>query len=360
MVVFIHLFNDRSGSPKVLSQTIRFLFSAGCAVETITSSHPDGFLNDVPGVRRNVFYRRSENKILTLFFFLISQIYLFFYCFRYWRQDVVFHVNTMMPFGAALSAFLMRKKVVYHIHETSIKPELLKNILRFFIKLTADHVIFVSNYLKDKEGFFGKSQVVIYNSIDTPPCVVDRADLVSSSAPFNVLMVCSLKRYKGVDEFVEIAHRLAHDERYSFTLVLNAEQYEIDAYFSGRSLGNLSIFSRQSDLSAFYRDASLLLSLSRPDECIETYGLTIVEAMAYSLPVIVPPVGGPAELVEHGQQGFQASCYDCSEIVNYIQLLSSDSDLYARFSNSAYHRAMDFLPEFYERNIIQFYREKVL
>ena len=73
-IVCIHLFNDRSGSPKVLSQTIEALKKNGFDTELITSSHKDGFLSNIADTHKTLFYKRSENKILTLMYYIISQV----------------------------------------------------------------------------------------------------------------------------------------------------------------------------------------------------------------------------------------------------------------------------------------------
>ena len=166
-IVFIHLLNDRSGSPKVLSQTIKALKDKGYQTELLTSSHQDGFLTGVADTNRSLFYRRSENKFVTLFYYVLSQILLFLQCLRYTNQDVIFYINTMIPFGGALAGKLMGKKVIYHVHETGLKPKLLHSFLRSVISFTADEVIFVSEYLKEVEIFENKKQVVIYNALQS-------------------------------------------------------------------------------------------------------------------------------------------------------------------------------------------------
>jgi len=349
-LIFVHLFNDRSGSPKVLSQIVPAMSALGRSVEVLTSSHQDGFLTGLPGQRRQVFYRRSESKLITLFYYLLSQAHLFFSCLRYWPQDVIFYVNTMMPFGAALAAKLMRKPVIYHVHETSIRPALLKKFLRLVIGLTAQKIIFVSDYLLRTEGFAGRAQFVLHNALETTLSTVPQA---SAGERFNVLMVCSLKKYKGVSEFIRIAQLLV-ETHIRFTLVLNAEQEEVDAYFMGVELPeNVSIFARQSDLSGFYAGASLLLNLSRPDEWVETFGLTILEGMSYGLPVIVPPVGGPAEIVTDGQQGYLISCYETQRIADAIRLISADRTLHAQLAQGARAQAQLFNPADFERKVAE-------
>lgn len=347
-LVFVHLYNDRSGSPKVLSQVINATCRRGYSAELLTSHNPDGVLNDLPVNPHNVFYKRSENKIITLVYYLISQFLLFLSCLRYFRQDVIFYVNTLMPFGAAVAAWVMRKPVIYHIHETSIKPKILKSFLRFIVNLTATKIIFVSDFLKSEESFLNKEQFVVYNAIDDASILPEKKD-----DKFNILMACSLKAYKGVLEYISIAKCFVENESFVFYLVLNADSKEIDMWFNDVSVPpNVKVFSRQTDMTSFYAKSHLLLNLSRPDEWVETFGLTILEGMSHGLPVIVPPVGGPAEIVGNESEGYLISCYETQKIVDSIKKLAADSELYNYFSNNAIAKANLFSLSKFEKNII--------
>jgi len=353
-IVFVHLYNDRSGSPKVLSQSVRALHAAGYHVETITSRHVGGFLDDVPGVRRTLFYCRSEYKLLTLICYVISQIYLFLICLTYIRRDVIFHINTMMPFGAALASWIIRKPVVYHVHETSLRPRVLKRLLRSIIRLTAFRVIFVSKYLEKQEGFPTIPCEVIYNALDMlPEFSMSSRRLI----PFRVLMVCSLKRYKGVDEFIKIArHVQTVRPEISFRLILNAVRRDVDQFFTSVNIpDNVYIETRRSSLDEVYSSSSLLMNLSRPDEWVETFGLTLIEGMSYGLPVIAPPVGGPVEIVEDGVDGYLISCYEIERITNAIIMLAEDVHLYERLSQNARNHVLKYSPSKFSREIVDFY-----
>lgn len=348
-IVFIHLLNDRSGSPKVLSQTIKALKDKGYPTELFTSSHQDGFLTGVADKNRSLFYRRSENKFITLFYYVLSQILLFFQCLKYWNQDVVFYINTMLPFGGGLAGKLIGKKVIYHVHETSLKPLILKKFLRSVISLTAHTVIFVSEYSKKSESFKNKKQVVIYNALERS--IVGKKVIKSD---FIVLMVCSLREYKGVFEFVQLAQYFSDVKDVKFQLVLNATKNEINEYLkNSEKSSNLVVFDRQNDLSKFYRGASLLVSLSRPDGWIETFGLTILEGMEYGLPAIVPPVGGPTEIVREGIDGFQISCYETEKIADQIKFLMENRDEYEKLSRNARDRVKDFNIRVFQEKIFE-------
>lgn len=356
-IVFVHLFNDRSGSPKVLSQVINACRNNGIQTELLTSKHKDGFLTDCADNTSYLFYKRSENKLLTLLYYLISQVQLFILCLNYLNKDVVFYINTMMPFAAGVVGRLAGKRVIFHVHETSIKPKSLKRVLRFFIEHTANKVIFVSKYLSKLERFKKPEQTVVYNAVKMPINI--EVNKVSNKR-FNVLMVCSLKEYKGVKEFITLSQKLNSLE---FTLVLNADSEEVDVIFEKWKIQlpkNLKVYSRQSNLNSFYSEASIVLNLSRPDGWIETFGLTIVEAMSYAKPVIVPPVGGPSEIVNHGVEGYCISCYELGRIQEKIQEVAGNSELYSLMSKFALKKSKDFTVEEFEKNILKIIKCEVV
>ena len=352
-LVFFHLFNDRSGSPKVLSQVIGATLKDGSSADIVTSESSSGFLNGFQAIYNYSFYKRSENKLITLFYYLVSQISVFRSCLKY-RKDtgnIIFYVNTMMPFAAAVAGKLFGISVIYHIHEISVNPPLLKRFLRYVIKKTASKVIFVSNFLKNSESFRDIPQYVVHNAIE---CTSHNPEVLRDESSFNVLMISSMKKYKGIFEFFKLAEMPVFESKnIKFTIVLNADKNEISGYFKDYTIPkNIEVISRQTDVEQFYRKANVVLNLSRPDECVETFGLTLLEAMAHGIPVIAPPVGGPAEIVTNGVNGYTISSYDTQEIADTIIELSSNAGLYNRLSKNAKLRAQDFSIENFEKNIL--------
>jgi glycosyltransferase involved in cell wall biosynthesis len=169
--------------------------------------------------------------------------------------------------------------------------------------------------------------------------------------PFTVLMLCSLKGYKGILPFIACAKELPD---LLFELVLNAPRREIDDYFKTQTLpANLRLYDRQSDTHRFYSAASVVVNFSLPDEWIETFGMTVLEAMYYKKPVIVPPVGGPVELVTNGVNGFCLDSRHVEPLVTALRLLSANEPLYSRMSQQAWQRALFFTQDRFRTAIIQ-------
>lgn len=355
-LIFIHLLNDFSGSPKVLSQVINTCKQAGYDFELYTGNSSEGFLSTCTEKHRHYFYKRFYTKIGTLLSFITSQLHLFFKLLIYRNKEVTIYINTMLPFGAALFGKLFKKPVYYHIHETSITPKGLKQFLRYIVQTTASKIIFVSKAVKNSEAFKNIPQQVIYNSVSeefTKQSLKQPYQHKNDTDQFNVFMACSLRPYKGVNEFVEIAKACVSFKHIAFTLVLNTAQKEIERYFSELSVpDNLTLMVSQKDVHPFYKNASLVLNLSRIDQWVETFGLTIIEAMSYGIPVIVPPVGGPTELVTHGVEGYLMSSYEVPAIAKKILELSADEQTCARLSANARKRSLDFNEKTFKRAIL--------
>ena len=354
-IICVHLFNDYSGSPLVLSTAIKNLAAAGSPVEVITSRNSQGFLSDLQDVKYRLFtYRFFENKLLRLMMLLWSQCAIFFKILKYYRQDVVIYVNTLLPFGAALAGKLLGKKVVYHLHETTVNPPVLKKILKKTATVCASEAIYVSHFLKQEERLENVPSRVIYNCLSkdfTEKAARYHLAALPQTGPFTSLMLCSLKEYKGVNEFVKLSEMLPE---YRFVLVLNSTQEAIREFFTSQKLPeNLVVFPAQTDVHSFYQEANLVLNLSHPEKWVETFGMTLLEAMNYGLPVIAPPVGGPAELVEDGFNGFKIDQRSLELIAEKIRELAENKNTYERLSANAVQYAERFKERRFASQILE-------
>ena len=352
-IVFVHLLNDYSGSPLVLSQVIQSLPEREYKKWLYTSSSPrEGFLSGLYDVQTVHFrYRWKANGWLRLLSYTFSQMLLFFQLLRFWRKDVLIYINTLLPFGAALAGRLMGKKIIYHLHETSMKPPPLKAFLRFVADHTADSVIYVSHYLAAAEKMSRPRQLVIHNCL--PPAFSGTAALHRpsiSGKPHRVLMLCSMKEYKGIAEFLALAKMLPS---MAFELVLNATTRETQDWLARQQAPvNLTVHSAQSDTHPFYQRATILINLSHPDKWIETFGMTVLEAMTYGLPVIVPTVGGVRELVVEGVNGFLIDYRNIEKIAEHLWQLANDARLYRRLSQQALLRSQSFSARRFSASIL--------
>ena len=350
------MLNDYSGSPQVLSQVIVAANNHGYSVELFLGGDVNGFLSDTPAKVTRYRYKRHNNKYITLISYVASQIELFLRLLKYKDQDVIFYVNTLLPFGAALAGGVLNKKTIYHIHETSIKPKLLKSFLRSVVSFSSSRNIYVSKFLGCCEDIPNVPKTLVYNAL--PPTLEKIANNHCYSPLkdgfFEVLMICSLKTYKGILEFIEIASALEKNVHIKFTLLLGASSIEVERYFAALNIpSNVVVNSSTPDVVPYYIKTSILLSLSKPNECVETFGLTILEALAFGIPCIVPPVGGPVELIENDKEGYLISSDFPGQIAARLDFLSKHPDICVRLSKQAKIKSNAFSHSQFEGEILK-------
>lgn len=310
----------------------------GVTVELVTSR--GGVLDELaeyPGIKLHYYpYNFSKNGFVTMFRYILVQLYTFFFAFRWlFKKDVTFYVNTLLPAGPALAGKLTGKKVVYHYHENAFVKGSFYKVLAWIMQRLADRIICVSAY---QASFLGRKDSVVVVPNALPNEFVERLK-PNPDAAFErktVLMLSSLKEYKGTREFISLAESLP---QYKFVLVINDTQENIDNYLKINNIaigeGNLVIFSRQCDVACFYNSSSLLICLTNPDFAVETFGLTALEAMSAGLPVIVPTVGGIAEMVEDGVNGYKIDVAHLKQIECCIDNLLRDKKEYYALAERA-------------------------
>ncbi|CDG81598.1 glycosyltransferase family 4 protein [Janthinobacterium agaricidamnosum] len=346
-IIFCHLLNDFSGSPKVLAETVSALKKQSSGAKIFVGSGSEGFLSDCGVPVSRYWYVRSKYRLVTLFTYFFSQICLFFALLldRSIEKNALIYVNTLLPFGAALYGKLTGRRVLYHIHEVSISPAPLRLYLTSVVKCTSSLNIYVSRAHMEMLPIAGVAARCIHNTLEQ---AFQHAAMASPYTPrhdgiFKVLMVASLRDYKGIPELLALVDALAERDDIRFDLVVNGELADIDAYFSDKKCPpHLTVHPRTMDTPAFYAAASLVLNLSRVDTCQETFGLTILEAIAFGVPVIVPPVGGPAELIADAVQGFLIDSRDTRRLCAGVLALADDASLCGAMSQAARLRAQDF------------------
>jgi glycosyltransferase involved in cell wall biosynthesis len=355
-IVAVHLLNDRSGSPFVFRQALQALQTQAYQISLYTATPSgSGFLSNIEGVEyHDIQYTHSTNKWKTLLHFIQVQWLLFWKLLFVLKGGEMVYVNTLLPAGAALAARLKGCKVMYHVHEVSINPAPLRWLLVKLAQYTAHEVIFVSHFLSTQFRFEKHKTRVVHNALDAGFLKRAYAMHAPNSHPtFTVLMLCSLKAYKGVYSFLEVAERLPQVQ---FELVLNTDAQSLEAWKSEVTLpANCALHSSSNNTLPFFKRAHLVVNLSHPDKWIETFGLTLLEGMACGRPVIAPPVGGPTELVTHGTEGFCIDARNTDDIVAAISTLRSDFRSYVRFSENARQKAACFSPEVFAAEIINLF-----
>lgn len=336
-IICFHLFNDYSGSPKVLKMVLEGMLRKGYQIDLVSSK--GGVLDELlhyPNLRKHSYpYRFSSNGAVTMLRYCLVQFYTFFLSSRWlFRKDTVFYINTLLPAGPALAGRLMGKRVVYHYHENAFVKGGFYKLLAGVMQKLAHEIICVSAY----QASFLHRKVGVTMIPNALPLEFTGRLIPNKETAFErkrILMLGSLKLYKSPLEFICLAQQLP---QFAFELIVNDTQENIDLFITEHKVNiskNLTIYPRQSDVVPFYNRASLVLNLSNKKLFIETFGLTALEAMSAGLPVIVPTEGGIAELVEDGVNGYRIDVQNLNSIAECIDQMLSNQEFYTKLSDNA-------------------------
>lgn len=347
MVAVIHLNNGYTGSVKILSQILIEAQKNGKPFKLISSFNKSGFLDQIEDkFKISVEYRATGIWFIKAWSFFKFQIKSIFLLYKL-KEYKLWYINTTEPLMVGLFGKMIGKTIIFHLHESP-------NNQRFFSKLnlwamgwSSHKIICVSDY--------------VFNSLK--PANQAKAFVIKNALKLNlskfpksldiqrpkVLMVSSPKRYKGIFEFCQLAERLP---KFDFLLICSGEKSAISKLFKPYLKSqNLRILSQQANIQSYYDDSHLILNLTHDDSVIESFGLSILEAMHQGLPSIVPEKGGICELVEENVNGFRISVKDLMGIQSKILEIFHDHDNYQELSKQCLLKAMTFDFKFFKNSI---------
>ena len=351
--IVVHLFNDYSGSPRVLADFCKSEAIQSESLSVVTSSSK-GFLEDELGEKTTIWYPKGRFRLLNYCSFALSQVQLFFVSFflilRSWlrREKVVLVNNTILSLGSMLASKITSTKNIAYIHEINSGPRVVRNVAEFLIRWTADHVIFVSQFVADDYNFKDKSTLVLPNGLRADFEESTTLDHAQKFDQQKVLFVGSLKEYKGVNELLVIARALPDTP---FIGIFNTSNTILREFQQSKRVPpNLKLMTHQADIQKSYEHAFLVMNLSLPEQWIESFALTVLEGMAYGCPCIVPPVGGHLSYFDVGS-GLICDAKNTDKIVAFIETLREDEALWRQHSDHAQKAASKFTASQYSSNV---------
>lgn len=329
-ILLVHHVDSYSGSPHVLAQVAKVALARGFEC-TVLTTPGGGFLADLADVRH--WWLRSRfgkpTCLPSSIAFSLLQLEECVFLVRARREGIrAVYLNTLFhPLPSLLARLVFPHRVV-HAHEVP-RPLLLGKLLARFASFGSQQVFHPTRYAMEKLGVSGNPRNIVV------PCGVeeipDPSDPIARYRSPKVALAASLAVYKGAREFVELARRMPD---LAFRLALGASKEE-----SLRVLGdlppNLELLCQCRDRVRIFGDASVAVCATIPRLRAENFAVSIGEAMAWGIPVVVPPVGGVAERVVAGRNGFLADPEDLDAMAAAIRRILSSEDGYLSFSRAA-------------------------
>ncbi len=113
-------------------------------------------------------------------------------------------------------------------------------------------------------------------------------------------------------------------------------------------------FVPAAELPDYYRRASVVC---QPSTCNESFGITVLEAMASGTPVVSSNIAGFSDLVQHGVTGMAVPPKDASALAEALELVLTDRALGQRLGASGQEHASNFDWAQVTRRLLSYYEE---
>jgi glycosyltransferase involved in cell wall biosynthesis len=94
------------------------------------------------------------------------------------------------------------------------------------------------------------------------------------------------------------------------------------------------------NLGSYYRITDVFVSPTRAD----TWGVAVLEAMAFGKPVLCSKYAGSRQMVTHGENGFVFDPFKENELANYMERFIADRTLAARMGASSLEKMAPYTP----------------
>ena len=252
-----------------------------------------------------------------------------------------------------------------------ICKKLLKYLVVFFEDKTVTELIVPSNKIynlfKDKYKFT-KNIHIIQTGIETSKFYKEnfnqkdinslKKKLGIKKKDFVVMTVSRLAKEKRVDRIINNHKELV--KKYSnMKLLIVGDGPDIDKLKDeAKSLGvsDSVIFTGKvplSDIPIYYQLGNVFVTASKS----ETQGLTVVEAISSSLPVVAVKDDSFVNSVIEEFNGFVFT--DDEKYINSISKLYEDKDLYNRLSNQSRLLSADFSSEYFALKVLKVYETAI-
>ncbi len=273
---------------------------------------------------------------------------------KYHDLDVL-HVHYAIPH--ATSAFIAKQilapskdlKLITTLHGTDVtlvglEPSFLP-LVKFSIE-QSDYVTSVSQFLQMKTYTMYNIQreiQVIPNFVDTEKYARrENLEFKLRIAPQGEKIIIHVSNFRAVKRVPDVIRvfDLIRKSIPSKLILAGDGPDRSESEKLARELGlyeDVRFLGKQTHLPEILSASDLMLMPSQS----ESFGLSALEAMSCSVPVVSSSIGGLPELVVHGETGYIAELGDVQRMAKYAIELLSDDRKWVMFSQNARKRAVE-------------------
>lgn len=331
-ILFLHSSSEMYGSDRSLLNIVQTIDKTQYKVFVLLPC-PGPLVEEmkkIPDVTTEIFevavLRRKNLSIKGGFAYLREFIRSYRYVKRYIKEHNIHIVdtNTAVVFPGAIAAKHAGVKSVWHIREI-IKSNLENKVISFMMQHYSDLIIANSRATGAALKVDQRKVRVVYNAVTQK----EDTALTPHARP-TVGMAGRINRWKGQKLFADAAQIVKKSIPDALFLIAGeaytGEEHlrkDLEEYIAQKDLQDTVVLLGQvNNMDSFYKGLDVF---ALPSTQPEPFGLVVIEAMEYALPVVATNHGGPTEIITDGRDGYLVSHENAEEMAaRLLELLSDD------------------------------------
>lgn len=278
------------------------------------------------------------------------------------------HVHYAIPH--AISAYLAKQmvggdhlKIITTLHGTDITvlghDPSLQELIRFGIE-QSDAVTAVSNNLVEETYRLvetNKKIETVYNFVDDRVYYRRERPFIKNQYGINdeekvIIHISNFRHVKRVPDVIDAFSLIEKQVKAKLLLVGDGPEFTVVCRkVKEKGLQDRVLFlGKQENIEEVLSISDLMLLLSEK----ESFGLTLLEAMACRVPCIGTNIGGIPEVIDDGVTGYIAELGDIEQVAEKAILLLGDQELHKKMSEQSFIRTKEV---FSSSNIVEQYEQ---
>lgn len=246
------------------------------------------------------------------------------------KYDIVIGCNLFFNLLLAITSNKLTAKTIGWEHNSydsyfqnikfSLKSK--KNII-YNLLPRLDNIIVLNNIEKSK----------FVNSLGITPIVIENplelyAEDKSKSKEKIIINVGRIEYIKGTDLLIEIFKIFFKNNKDWKLIIVGEGNREWEKLIEEKIIKehlekNIEICKFTDDISKFYTKASIYACTSR----LESFGLTVLEAAEFEMPIVSFDVSGPSDIIKNNGCGFVVDKFNINKFAYYLDELANNSEL---------------------------------
>ncbi|WP_133965435.1 glycosyltransferase family 4 protein [Eubacterium limosum] len=333
-VLFIHSSSELYGSDRSLLNIIKYIDKSKFNVSVILPCH--GPLVDemkkIPNITIEIFEIAILRRKNLSFKGMIKYIKNFIVSIRFLKKYIIENkieivdTNTAVVFPGAIAARNTGVKSVWHIREI-IKNSLENKVISFLMQNYADLIV-ANSIATGRAVNVSENKIrVVYNAVEEKSGL-----LLKTHNQLTIGMAGRINRWKGQKLLIDAAEKV-HQKFPDAVFKIAGDTFkgeekfksDLQEYIKKKNLqDSVILLGQMDDMMDFYSSLDIFVL---PSIQPEPFGLVIIEAMEFGIPVIATNHGGPKEIISNGINGYLVTYQDCTEMTDCIVKLLENPKL---------------------------------